>query len=356
MSEATRSNSTRVPAADAAAARGASAAEPAQDQTVLERGREVLRKEIDALQTVRRTLDASFVRAVRLIAGCRGHVVLTGMGKAGLVGRKITATLNSIGTRAVDLHPVDALHGDLGMVSPDDLVLALSNSGESDELVRLLPRLRNCGCTIVLITSCPQSRAAKLADVVLDMGRFDEACPLGLAPSASTTAMLGLGDALALTVLSEKDVRREQYANFHPGGALGRSLMRVEEIMRTGDGCPTVPVGATTRDCARVMNRVGRAGAAVVVNDDGTMAGIVTNADLRRLFERAANPGDVPIGDVMTRTPKFATIGDYVADAVKIMAPAKISQLPVLDADRRVAGLIDITDLLTAGFNVFEES
>ncbi len=316
----------------------------------------MLRKEIAALQTARDAIGPAFAEAVRLIARCQGHVIVTGLGKAGLVGRKIAATFNSTGTRAVDLHPVEALHGDLGMVKAEDVVLALSNSGESDELVRLLPAMRDIGCRIVLITAHPESRAGRLADIVIDMGRFEEACPLGLAPSASTTAMLGLGDALALTVLTEKDFRREQYAQFHPAGALGRSLLRVEQVMRTGDGCPTIPRSATVGDFARAIERAGRAGAAVVVNDDGTMAGIFTNGDLRRLITRADRPAEQPIEDVMIRTPRFARIGDYVADAVKTMRPAKISQLPVLDRDGRVAGMIDITDLWAAGFSVFDET
>ncbi len=325
------------------------------DELVADRGREVLRKEIAALETVRRGLGRAFAEAVRLIARCPGQVFVTGMGKAGLVGRKIAATFSSTGTRAIDLHPVDALHGDLGMVRREDVVLALSNSGESDELVRLLPAMKDMGCSIVLITANPDSRAGRLADIVLDMGRFEEACPLGLAPSASTTAMLGLGDALALTVLREKDFSREQYAQFHPAGALGRSLLRVEQIMRTGPGCPTIPLSATVRDFARAIEKAGRAGAAVVVGDDGTMAGIFTNGDLRRVIARVDRPADHPVRDAMIATPKFARLGDYVADAVKLMRPHKISQLPVLDDNRRPVGMIDITDLWAAGFSVFDE-
>jgi arabinose-5-phosphate isomerase len=326
------------------------------DSKLIERGREVLRKEIAALETLREGLGASFAAAVRLIVTCEGQVIVTGMGKAGLVGRKITGTLNSTGVRAVDLHPVEALHGDLGMVRRGDAVLALSNSGESDELVRLLPMMKEVGCSIILVTSNPQSRAGRLSDVVIDMGRFDEACPLGLAPSASTTAMLGLGDALALTALQEKDFRREQYAQFHPAGALGRSLVRVEQIMRTGDACPTVCITGAVRDFIEAVRRAGRAGAAVVVEEDGTMAGIFTDGDLRRLVARVDRPGEQPIRGAMTKTAKFAKLNDYVADAVKIMRPAKISQLPVLDENRRVAGLIDITDLWAAGFSVFDET
>jgi len=326
------------------------------EQTLIERGREVLRKEIAALRQAGDGLGPSFARAVRMIAGCTGHVVVTGMGKAGLVGRKIAATFNSTGTRAVDLHPVEALHGDLGMLQPQDIILALSNSGESDELVRLLPAMKAIGCAIILITGNAASRAARLADVIIDMGHVEEACPLGLAPSASTTAMLGLGDALALTVLTEKDFRREQYARFHPAGALGRSLLRVEQIMRTGRDCPTIPLTATVRDFAQTIERSGRAGAAVVVNDDGTMAGIFTNGDLRRLVARHDRPADIPIREVMIRTPHFARLHDYVADAVKTMRPHKISQLPVLDEGRRVVGMIDITDLWAAGFSVFDQA
>jgi arabinose-5-phosphate isomerase len=323
---------------------------------IIEHGREALRKEIAALQTACDALGPAFADAVRLIAASRGFVIVTGMGKAGLIGRKITATFNSTGTRAIDLHPVEALHGDLGMVGPDDIPLALSNSGESDELLRLVPMLKDLGCKVVLITANPESRVGRLADLILDMGRFDEACPLGLAPSASTTAMLGLGDALALAVLQEKDFRREQYAQFHPAGALGRSLMRVEQVMRTGDACPTVPRTGTVRDFIHAMGKAGRAGAAIVVNSDGTMAGIFTNGDLLRLVSRVDKPADQPIAEVMIRTPKSAKLGDYVADAVRTMRPAKISQLPVLDDNDRVAGVIDITDLWAAGFTVFDET
>lgn len=319
------------------------------------RGLEILNSEIAAIQATTENVGDSFVEAVKLIESCEGHVVVTGVGKAGDIGKKICSTLSSTGTPSLVLHPVEALHGDLGMIRPNDVVLALSKSGESQELVHLLPALSRVGCTIILITAKPTSRSAKLSNIVLNIGSAPEPCPLGMAPSASTTAMLALGDAIALTVMTLKDVQPEQYARNHPGGELGRNLMRVHEIMRTGADCPTVHLDKPLRvyDQA-VHNAPRRAGAAAIVDDDGKLVGIFTHGDLSRLLGEKEHPADRIIRDVMTPTPKFVHQNEKVVDALHIMQPARIDELPVVDDDHKVVGMVDIQDLLAGGFSSFD--
>jgi arabinose-5-phosphate isomerase len=242
------------------------------------------------------------------------------------------------------------------MIQPEDVVLALTKSGETQELMALLPSLRNLGCRIILVTARPESRCAILADVVLDIGDAPEACPLGLAPSSSTTAMLAMGDALALTVMELKNVRPEEYAVFHPGGALGRSLMKVAEIMRTGPDCPVVPVGGTLNDYyTRVKDAPRRAGAAAVVDPAGTLVGFFTHGDLFRLLPGGIDPAHTRIADVMTRSPKTARDTDSVAAALGVMQQHRIDELPVVDAAGRLVGLIDIQDLIAKGFSAFDD-
>ncbi|GAG39765.1 unnamed protein product, partial [marine sediment metagenome] len=246
-------------------------------------------------------LDDAFADAVLLIAGAGGRLVVTGLGKAGLVGQKIAATFSSTGTPAFVLHPVEALHGDLGMVQPGDVVLALSNSGQTEELRRTLAALKQVDCPSIIITGRGESSCARLCDVVLEFGRVPEACPLGLAPSSSTTAMLVLGDALALTVMFQKDVRREQYARFHPAGELGRSLLRVHEIMRSGDNCPMIGPDHTIRDYISVIRRAAEksparaSGAVAVVDERGKLVGFFTDGDLRRLIDVEERPARASI-------------------------------------------------------------
>ncbi|HRX86638.1 MAG TPA: KpsF/GutQ family sugar-phosphate isomerase [Phycisphaerae bacterium] len=323
-------------------------------EEILELGRAVLEREGAAIAQARANLGAGFTQAVELTLTCAGRVAVTGMGKAGIVGRKIQATLASTGTPSYALHPAEAIHGDLGMIQPEDLILALSNSGESEELVRLFPVFRKFGCRIMLMTGRPRSRGAHLADVVLDIGDVAEACPLGLAPSASTTAMLALGDALALTVMKLRNVSPEQYAQFHPGGALGRSLMRVHEVMRRETDCPQLapddPLDRYYDVCASAPRR---AGAAAVVDAAGKLVGFFTDGDLRRLH-RAGQPLDIRMSAVMTKNPKFASQDDLVADALHTMQRYRIDELPAVDADHRLVGLIDIQDLVAAGFSTFE--
>ena len=288
-----------------------------------------------------------------LVTG-RGRVCVTGVGKAGLIGQKIQATLASTGTLAYCLHPVEALHGDLGMVHGDDVILALSKSGGS-ELVELLPRLTRLGCAVILLTAEPESSAAKHADFVLDIGDSAEACPLGLAPSSSTAAMLALGDALALTVMGQKAVEPEQYASYHPGGALGRFLLKTRELMRTGAPGAGGPRAGQWGGCQGEIVAAPRgAGAAAVVGKDGRLVGIGTQGDFRRLLKARDYSPDQPVAAVMTETPKSIGQNARVTDALAIMRRHAIDELPVVDDAGRLVGLIDVQDLIARGFSVFD--
>ncbi|UCC31048.1 MAG: KpsF/GutQ family sugar-phosphate isomerase [Phycisphaerales bacterium] len=324
-------------------------------EPVLASGKAVLEAEAAAIHDAASRLGDSFVGAVKAVLRCTGRVCVTGVGKAGLIGNKIQGTLASTGTLSYGLHPVEALHGDLGMIHPNDVVVALSKSGSS-ELAELLPRLKKLGCVIILLTARPESAAAKHADFVLDIGQTEEACPLGMAPSSSTAAMLALGDALALTVMELKAVKPDQYASYHPGGALGRMLLKAGEIMRTGLNCPTVPQTATMGACHTVILRAPlRAGAACVVDKAGRLVGIITHGDFFRLFASAEPIGDRPVSEVMTPSPKRIGLGAGVIDVLRLMQKHRIDELPVVDDNGRLAGLIDIQDLIAKGFTVFDE-
>jgi len=315
------------------------------------KGRFVLDREADAIADARSRLGTSFVRAVRWILECKGRVAVTGLGKAGNIAAKIQATLSSTGTPAYQLHPVEALHGDLGMVGSDDLLLALTKSGTTQELLLLFPRIARFGCRIVLLTARPDSPAAELADCVIEVGSTPEACPLGMAPSSSTAAMLAIGDALALTVMEKKDVSRHQYAAFHPGGSLGRSLMRVSSLMRVGADCPTIAENDTLLDYYHaVQNAPRRAGAASVVDAAGRLVGFVTHGDATRLLADPQHPRERRIAEIMTRSPKTAHVDQYVAEVAEIMEKYKIDELPVVDKNNQLVGLMDIQDLLSNGF------
>jgi arabinose-5-phosphate isomerase len=328
----------------------------ARRAAILARGQAVLSAESGAIRDAQSRLGEAFVQAVEAILRCQGRVCVTGVGKAGLIGNKIQATLASTGTLSYSLHPVEALHGDLGMVHGDDVVLALSKSGSS-ELVELLPRLKSLGCVVVILTAKPDSTAAKHADFVLEIGDNKEACPLGLAPSSSTAAMLALGDALALTVMELKAVQPEQYASYHPGGALGRYLMKTRELMRTGPNCPSVADTATLGDCYEaILGAPMRAGAAAVVDAGGKLVGIVTQGDFFRLFKNQDHKPDRPVAEVMTRSPKCVGLDDRATEALNLMRKHAIDELPVVDDEGRLAGLIDIQDLVARGFSVFDSA
>ena len=312
----------------------------------LARAAEVIRLEAQTIAGLIERLDGRFDEAVERILACRGLVIVTGMGKAGLVGAKLSATLASTGTPSLSLHPVEAMHGDLGRIRPDDLVLVLTNSGQTDELKNLLPHVRRIGAAILTITGDTDSSIARLSDCVLDLGRVDEACPLGLAPTASTSAMMALGDALAMVVLAERGFSREDYARYHPAGALGRKLMKVGEIMRTGKELPLVPLGTRVRDVILIMSRTaGRPGAALIVDGAQKLAGIFTDGDLRRLLERGSAL-EQPVDAFMGRAPKTIGPDALVDDAERLLRAHKIDQLAVIDSAGKAIGLVDVQDLL----------
>ncbi len=313
-----------------------------------ERARGVLDMEALAIAQVGRQLGADFSKAVDLVLGCQGMVAVTGVGKAGLVGAKISATLASTGTPSFSLHPADALHGDLGRIRRQDVLLALSNSGETAEFRSLVPAARRIGAGLIALTRSRQSTLGRLADCVLELGPLDEACPLGLAPTASTSAMLALGDALAMVVLEERGFGRDEYAIYHPAGALGRRLMRVGEVMRQGQELPIAPSGSSLREVLEITNRTpGRPGAALIVDADGRLLGIFTDGDLRRLLDRVeSRPREARIDDHMGRGPKSVRAHQLVEEAMALLQQYRIDQLPVVDDGHRPVGLLDIQDVL----------
>jgi arabinose-5-phosphate isomerase len=314
----------------------------------LEFAREVLRIEANALDLVRMRLDATIARAAERVFRCPGSVIVTGMGKAGLVGQKVAATLASTGTRAFSLHPGEAIHGDLGRIRADDVVIALSQSGETEEVLRLIPPLRRLGAVLVAITGRSTSSLGEAADICVALGPIEEACPLGLAPSASTTALMAVGDALALLVSKMRDFRAEDFALYHPGGNLGRRLAYVEDLMRTNNRLRQAHRSKTVREVfVGLAGPRRRSGAVLIVDDDGRLAGIFTDSDLARLFEgRHEDRLDRPISEVMTADPIQVAVGSSVAEAVEVMKSRKISELPVVDRNGRPVGLIDLTDLI----------
>lgn len=314
----------------------------------LREAREIIRHEAQALSDLSRRLDRSFCAAVDLLRQCTGAVVVTGMGKAGIVAQKIAATLSSTGTRAFFLHPAEAVHGDLGCVRRDDVVLALSNSGETDEICRLLPILRQIGVPLVAITSKDTSRLGTEADVTVALGHVREAGRYGLAPTASTTAMLALGDALALVVSQMKGFTRQQFAVFHPAGSLGQKLKSVRDMMRKDADLRIAAEQATVREVFVQIRKPGRrTGAVMLVNEQGCLSGLFTDSDLVRLLEgRRENQFDRPIREVMIHRPLTIEPEAPLADAIHMLSTRRISELPVVDPEGRPIGLVDITDVI----------
>lgn len=321
---------------------------PISEYEQLREGRSIVRQEAQALEQVAQRLDAAFCAAVDAIAGCRGSVIVCGMGKAGQIGQKITATLSSTGTRAHFLHPAEAVHGDLGCLHPEDVFLALSNSGETEELIQLLPALKRLRVPVIAITSSEQNTLASRAEVTIRIGRLKEACPWGLAPSTSTTAMLAVGDALALVVSRQKGFSPRQFAELHPAGSLGRKLKLVIEIMRPREQLRIAPATATIREALTRHALPGRrSGAVLLVDEEERLAGLFTDSDLARLLEqRRDNALDAPIADVMTRHPLTVPGSATLADVIDLLSERKISEVPVVDQDHRLVGLIDITDVI----------
>ncbi|OHB83638.1 MAG: KpsF/GutQ family protein [Planctomycetes bacterium RBG_16_64_12] len=310
--------------------------------------RQILQQESQTLAQLANRLNQEFCRAVTYLYECRGSVIVSGMGKAGLVGQKIMATLASTGTRSHCLHPAEAVHGDLGRIHHDDVILILSQSGETEEVVRLLPSLARLGVPILAMTSRADSTLGRSSAVVLELGPLEEACSLGLAPSSSTTAMLALGDALALVTSQMRDFNREDFARFHPGGSLGRKLSKVEDHLRSVEQCRVAPESKTVREVFVTLSVPGRrTGAIMLVDPRGKLTGIFTDSDLARLFERRRDLDlDLPVRNVMTANPLSIRLGSRMLDAVAIMREHKISELPVVDAEGKPVGLIDVTDVV----------
>ncbi|MGH2568617.1 MAG: KpsF/GutQ family sugar-phosphate isomerase [Bacteroidota bacterium] len=315
----------------------------------IEKGKEVIRIEAEAVAALEQKIDGQFAAAVDLIYGSHGRVIVTGMGKSGVVARKIVATMNSTGTAAIFLHPSDAVHGDLGMVRKDDVVICISKSGDTDEIRQLLPMFRRIGVKIISMVGTMNSHLAKQSDVVLDISVKEEACPHDLAPTASTTVTLAMGDALAIALLHKRNFTKEEFAMFHPGGNLGkRLLLRVEEIMASGNAVPIVDERVPLASAIVEMTSK-RLGATCIVDGAGKLCGIITDGDLRRLLQRTNDVSNVKIVQVMTKNPKTIRGGLLAVTALEEMEQHKITQLPVVDDEHRPVGMLHLHDLVKAG-------
>ena len=309
----------------------------------LSQARKVLETEAAAILALVPRLDARFGRAVELLRDCRGRVIVTGIGKSGIIAQKIAATLSSTGTSAFFLHPAEALHGDLGVVQSGDVIVALSHSGETNEILRLLETIRRLGAAIVALTGAPQSTLGHFADVTLDCHVAEEACPLNLVPTASTTAALALGDALAMTLLVEKGFRAEDFANLHPGVKLGKRLLRVEQVMHAGEQSPVVDVGAVMRDVIYEMSRKGLGMTAVT--EDDRLVGIITDGDLRRRMADTATILELRALDLMTRDPVTIARDVLAVEALNVMERRKITSIIVAGPGGTVDGVVHLHDL-----------
>jgi len=311
--------------------------------------KEVFRIEAEAIEDLAVRLDENFDRAVEAIYRTTGRVVIMGMGKPGIIGEKISATLTSTGTPSLFLHPAEAVHGDLGKVTKEDVVLAISNSGETEEVLRVIPLIKKIGARLIALAGNTKSTLARHSDIILDVGVKKEACPMGLAPTASTTATLAMGDALAVALIKRKGFREADYAFFHPGGTLGKRLiLKVEDIMRKDFENPIVEENALVKDVLVKITSV-RAGSASVVDKKGKLTGIFTDGDLRRHIEGAENIALRKIKDVMTRSPKTITKEKLAAEALRILKENRIDEIPVVDKNNKPVGLVDVQDLLKAG-------
>lgn len=315
----------------------------------LELARKVLEIEARAVGDLAGRLDDHFNQAVGTLLVCHGRVVVTGMGKSGLIGRKISATLSSTGTPSYFLHPAEALHGDLGRLVSGDVLLALSYSGETEELLRLLDTVKRLAIPVITMTGKPDSSLGSASDVVLDVGISQEACPLGLAPTASTTAMLAMGDALAMALLERRGFTEEDYAVLHPGGGLGIRLKRVRDVMHSGEQLPLVDPETSMPDVIYEMSRKGL-GLAVVVNATGHLAGFISDGDLRRFLGRVGNQAlQSRAVECMTRSPITIGAEKLATEALNLMESSRITALPVLDADGKLAGVVHLHDLWRLG-------
>ncbi|MBF0122328.1 MAG: KpsF/GutQ family sugar-phosphate isomerase [Candidatus Omnitrophica bacterium] len=315
----------------------------------LKRAKDVLQIEAQAVTALIGNLDDNFTRAVDVIAKCRGRVIVAGMGKTGIVGHKISATLSSTGTPSIFMHSAEAVHGDLGQVTRDDVVILISSSGETEETVRLLPSLKKIGCKTIAMTGCIKSTLTRYCDVTLNCGVKTEGCPLGLAPMASTTATLAMGDALAACLVDRKNFKQEDFAFYHPGGSLGRRLLlTVEDVMRKGAHFAKVSDVVKVKDVLLAITKA-RCGSACVVDKKNKFSGIFTDGDLRRHLESDTEILQRPVGQVMTRSPLTICKDRLAAEAFEILMSKKVDELPVVDAKGHLVGLLDVQDLLKAG-------
>ena len=316
----------------------------------LEYARKVIEAEAEAIISVKPIVDESFARACRMVFGCSGSCIISGIGKAGIIGQKISATLASTGTPSHFLHPAEAVHGDLGRLRKDDIVIVLSYGGETDEVTRLINMVKQLDIQLIAITGQSDSTLCKHSDVALCMGQMDEACPLGVAPSVSTTCMLAIGDALAFTVMKARNFGVEDYVRFHPGGSLGTKLMTVAQSMmfRPGEKLPVVNVSDTITVLLEKTGEIKRHGAVMVVGKDGKLAGIITDADLRRLMTKhGLQAFEFEAGNVMTPDCKKIRADALAAEATAIFHKYRIDDLPVVDADNKPVGMIDVQDIVT---------
>lgn len=319
-------------------------------RSILEIAQKVLKTEADAVSALIEKLNSAFEKAVEIIYNSKGRVVVTGMGKSGLVGKKIAATLASTGTPAFFMHPAEASHGDLGMVTSDDVIIAISNSGETEELVGLIPFLKRFNVSLISMTGNPDSTLSKAADVTLDVSVKEEACPFGIVPTASTTAAMAMGDALAVALLTKRGFKEEDFAFFHPGGSLGKKLLiRVKDLMHTGDALPLIyPETSMTKAVMEISSK--RLGVAIVADADKKILGIVTDGDLRRGIEKWGKPFfDMMAKEVMTKNPKTISEDELAAKALAIMERHSITSLVVPDGEGRAKGIIHLHDILKQG-------
>lgn len=313
------------------------------------RARQVLKIEADSIRRLSSRINKDFEKAVNLIYACKGRIVVTGMGKAGIIGEKISATLASTGTPSLWLHSAEAIHGDLGRVQKQDIIIAISNSGETEEIVRLIPNIKKIGAKLIAITGNIRSTLAKNNDALLDVSIKEEACPLGLAPMASTTTMLAMGDALCAALIDKRGFKRIDFAFLHPGGSLGKQLLlTVEDIMRKGAQNPIVKENAKVKSVLLKITAA-RAGSATVVDDKGKLKGIFTDGDLRRHLEKGLDLSKQKVKDVMTKKPRTLKKGRLAVEALRILREYKIDEIPIVDEKGRAIGLVDVQDLLKAG-------
>lgn len=321
---------------------------PTDSKDIL-KAKEVIRMEADAISALVNKINSSFQHAVDVIFNCKGRVIITGMGKSGIIARKIVATMNSTGTPAIFLHPSDAVHGDLGMVRSDDVVICISKSGDTQELGQLLPMFKRIGVPIISMIGKLSSHLGRQSDIVLDISVKEEACPHNLAPTTSTTATLAMGDALAVTLLEKKNFSADDFAMFHPGGNLGkRLLLKIEELSITGDQIPKVGLHASVKDAILEITAK-RLGATCVMNGDGSLAGIITDGDLRRLLQKTSDVSGFTAEDVMTKNPKTIRKGTLASAALQEMENHSITQLVIVDEHKKPYGLVHLHDLVRAG-------